>query len=85
MSRKKDTYEQIYDNEPFTVGDGERWNLACCHCGLVHAVKIESQPNSDELKITLRQNLSRTARRRRDVPDLVCKPVKGSKAKRPKR
>lgn len=79
MSRKKDTYEQIYDNEPFYVADGGAWNLACCHCGLVHTIKIESQPGSDELKMTMRQNLSRTKRRRRDAPELVCKPVKGKK------
>lgn len=74
MSRRE-VYEQVYDKEPFELPLGKTWCLACCHCGLVHDVKIET-PGNGNFKMTVRQNKARTKRHRANVRNLECKPVK---------
>lgn len=80
MSRKtaKETYEQVYDGEPFELPLNKQWHLACCHCGLVHDVKIEAV--GDQFRMTVRQNKTRTKRLRKEDPaGFECKPVKGKR------
>ena len=72
--KKEEVYEQVYDNEPFEQTFGVSWKLACCHCGLVHDVKIESLGKN--LRMTVRQNAAATKRLREADPTFVCKPVK---------
>lgn len=63
-----DGYEQIFAGQPFTQPEGRRWELACCHCGLVHEVKIEHDGvdrDGGVLKITMRENAAATKRHRK--------------------
>lgn len=71
---KRDEYEQVYDGEPFTQPLGKNWKLACCHCGLVHEVKIE-MAGAAHVKLTVRQNAAATKRLRKLVPQ-KCVPAK---------
>lgn len=71
---KQDSYEQVYDGEPFIQPLGKSWKLACCHCGLVHEIKIELV-DEQNVKLTLRQNAAATKRLRRSFPQ-KCVPVK---------
>jgi len=67
-SESPDGYEQVYAGKPFDQPAGKFWELACCHCGLVHAVKIEHEGmtrDGDELKITMRENAAATKRHRK--------------------
>lgn len=69
-----ENYEQVYDGEPFIQPLGKRWKLACCHCGLVHEVKIELADEKN-VKLTVRQNAAATKRLRKLVPQKYV-PVK---------
>lgn len=63
-----DGYEQVFAGQPFEQPAGKNWELACCHCGLVHVVKIEHEGvtrDGDELKITMRENAAATKRHRK--------------------
>ncbi len=63
-----DGYEQVFAGQPFTQPEGKNWDLACCHCGLVHSVKIEHDGltrDGGELKITMRENAAATKRHRK--------------------
>lgn len=82
MSRKKDeqAYEQVYDNEPFELPLNKPWHLACCHCGLVHDVKIEAV--GETFRMTVRQNKTRTKRLRKADSSFECKPVPKPRRKR---
>jgi hypothetical protein len=86
MAKKKPyEHEQIYAGIPFMEPKGVMFKLACCHCGLVHEVKIEDVPPSlarDSVYLTMRENASYTKRyRKANDEDLVC----GPKTKPPKR
>ncbi len=63
-----DGYEQVFAGQPFAQPEGRAWDLACCHCGLVHSVKIEhdgEDRNGGVLKKTMRENAAATKRHRR--------------------
>lgn len=63
-----DGYQQVYAGIPFVQPEGKAWELACCHCGLVHSVKIENDGidrDGGVLKITMRENAAATKRHRK--------------------
>lgn len=63
-----DGYEQVFAGQPFYQPEGVNWDLACCHCGLVHSVKIEHDGLTRDggvLKITMRENAAATKRHRK--------------------
>lgn len=67
-SESPDGYEQVFAGKPFTQPEGKNWELACCHCGLVHAVKVEHDGidrDGGVLKITMRENAAATKRHRK--------------------
>lgn len=71
-------HEQIYAGVPFMQPKGITFKLACCHCGLVHEVKIEDVPEAlagDSVYITMRENASYTKRyRKANDEELICGP-----------
>jgi len=63
-----DGYEQVYAGKPFVQPEGKNWELACCHCGLVHAIKIEHEGidrDGGVLRITMKENAAATKRHRK--------------------
>lgn len=78
-----DGYQQVYAGIPFVQPEGKAWELACCHCGLVHSVKIENDGidrDGGVLKITMRENAAATRRHRRvagEAPELDAAYEKG--------
>ncbi len=58
---KKDEYEQIWSGEWFVFD--RPFDLACCHCGLVHGV--EMRLNDGHIEIRMTENAKETAKRRR--------------------
>jgi len=78
--KTEEVYEQVYDNVPFEQPLSQSWRLGCCHCGLVHDVKIE--PAGKNVKITVRQNAAATKRLRKADPTFICKPEKKARKTR---
>jgi hypothetical protein len=76
MNRNED-FEQAYDGVPFDEPLDRYFPLACCHCGLVHMVKVELADASN-VRLTFKQNAAATKRLRRSVPQ-KCVPVKSMK------
>jgi hypothetical protein len=65
-----DGYEQVWAGKPFERPTGVSWGLACCHCGLVHDVRIDTLGHAVELdrevvQLTVRENAAATKRHRK--------------------
>ncbi len=63
-----DGYEQVFAGVPFVQPEGRTWELACCHCGLVHGIKIEHDgetKDGGQLRITMKENAAATKRHRK--------------------
>jgi hypothetical protein len=56
--------DQVYDGEPFEI-EGAKLKIACCHCGLVHDIKIVRRPKKRGYRLTVWQNLRSTGQIRR--------------------
>lgn len=92
MIKRKPTYkhEQVYAGIPFMEPKGVAFKLACCHCGLVHEVKIEDVPESlahQSVYLTMRENAAYTKRyRKANEGELICgpkiKPLKSTTSSR---
>lgn len=63
VEKTPDGYEQVYGNVPFIEPAGKYFELACCHCGLVHTIKLE--PQGKNIQITMRENAAATRRHRK--------------------
>lgn len=80
MAKKSKPYqhEQVYAGVPFIEPKGQTFKMACCHCGLVHEIKIEDVPASlasDSVYLTMRENAAYTKRyRKANQEELVCHP-----------
>lgn len=63
----KDKYEQVVDNVPFTEPLDTPWKLACCDCGLVHAVTISIDHEGENAVLLINRDRKETSKRRRSA------------------
>ena len=46
--KREDGYEQIIDEEGYSIKSGEIFRFKCCDCGLIHEVVLCSEDRSEE-------------------------------------
>ena len=76
-STKKDKYEQIIDDVPFTLDVNVPHQLACCDCGLVHKIRFNVDHANDAPVVILtylRDEKATKKNRKKNFQGLVLSP-----------